>query len=74
MLDRIGLMTEPCAAPEYVPFHFQFSIYPARRNFHISAMKCSSFTLFLIILIRVCWSILSKHPLMSPSINHFTPV
>ena len=74
ILANIGLIMPPCGVPLYVLWNFQFSKYPARRNFLIRRIKRPSSIFSLRMFIRTSWFILSKNPLMSPSINHLVPV
>lgn len=52
----------------------QFSINPALRNLRINRRKRSSSIRFLKMSINVLWLILSKKPLMSPSMNQRVPL
>lgn len=74
MFAKSGLTTEPCGVPLYVWCFIQSSRYPAWSSFQIRSMKASFFILRFKILTRMWWSMLSKHPLMSPSTNQLTPV
>ena len=74
MFANIGLIIPPCGVPLYDLWNTQSSTYPAFRNFLISRINLLSEILSERMAINTSWSMLSKKPLMSPSINHLVPL
>jgi len=69
ILAKIGLIIDPCPTREWE--YFRNSKYPAFSAFRMIPMNFLSLILSSSILISTSWSIVSKHLVISPSMNHF---
>lgn len=70
ILQRIGLIIEPCGVPIIECLYYPNSKYPALRALTISITNRSSLILLLMRFINISWLKESKHLEMSPSMYH----
>src|SRR2546425_3193692 len=74
MFASMGDSMPPCGVPLYVLLNFHSSTYPALHIFLMTLRNFVSSIFFSNNTMRMLWSMLSKKPSISNSMNHLVPV